>query len=268
MTRFFNRKGNRKNSNRPSLNKRRLHLESLEDRMLLAVDSFGAADAMFFGPQQTGQVIEVANTTIFALTKALQGANDGDTLVFAKAGTIKLTTPITINAAVTIDGGAGVTIDGQGNCRLFEFNANATIANMTLTGGSADEGGVACVSTDAPRRYLTFNNCQVYNNHATGGGGAFQTNNGTITLNNCEVYSNTADHGGAAYVAWGATLVINDSVLYGNSAGFGGAIYNLYSKIYTANCTIAGNTSTEGAIMNFRLESDEYPMIEVPNRCF
>ncbi len=245
---------------------RSLRLESLEDRMLLAVTAGGedAAAAIYAAPAETGAEIVVTDLTYNGLRSAISKAAAGDTVVFDGSGTITITSAIQINKNITIDGGGDIVFQGGGENFLFMFGANATDVTFTglgLTGGVATQyqiGGIAAIGAG---KTVTLNACTVYGNTATDSasvqspadmGGAFYVT-GTLNVNNCTVYGNEAVAGGFAYISGrGTSATINavNSKFYGNSAEYGGVIYNQGGTLNLANCSVVGNTSQQGAVYN------------------
>ena len=134
-----------------------------------------------------------------------------------------------IHGAILIDGGtAGVTIDGQGH-QIFVIRADATINNLTITGGHA----------------LHNPNGTTY----AEGGGAIN-NAGTLYLNNCTITRNTSDDNGGGLENFGGYAFVTNCTFQANTAaGNGGGLVNNDHAILT-NCTFQGNTATDngGAI--------------------
>src|SRR5262249_30800867 len=107
-------------------------------------------------------------------------------------------TPQTINLAFgqlelshteTILGpAAGLTVSGGGLSRVFQVDAGVTafLSGLTITGGSADNGG-GLVNHGT----LTLTNCTLSGNSASHSGGGLW-NNGTLTLTNGTVSGNLA----------------------------------------------------------------------------
>jgi hypothetical protein len=141
------------------------------------------------------------------------------------SGTIPLVATLvlknTVSQPITIDGsGANITVSGQGTVEDFSIgsNQNATINDLTITGGSQ------------PGQY---------------GGGIH--NAGSLILTNCTVTGNSAPaaDGGGIFSNGTQLLMINDTVT-GNSAELGGGIdiYTSNASATLINCTVANNTVT------------------------
>ncbi|MBR5416263.1 MAG: hypothetical protein IK105_10050 [Thermoguttaceae bacterium] len=264
--------GNRDRKNRVA--KRSLRMESLEDRMLLAVTAGGdeAAVALIAPAQPTEATVVVSDLTQAALQSAIDGAEAGSTIMFGKSGTISLSSAISINKNITISGENKVTIDAGGNDRIFNVAGSVRWFNLNdieLTGGYAEDdgsdnaglGGVFLLNSSSS---ATLVNCSVHGNTADASGGAFYAT-GKIYLENCQVYDNTASDGGAMFVQgmWnGGAAVINatNTVFYNNrttsDGGFGGLVENMCGQLKLDNCTVVGTKSGNGAITTWTCTLD------------
>ena len=118
-------------------------LVALEDRRLLSTFVVNnPTDTPVAGENNLRQAIASANATTGANTITF------DSTVFATPQTITLGgTQLELSntsGTQTITGpSAGVTVSGGGLSRVFQFDANVTasISQMTITGGSATDGG-------------------------------------------------------------------------------------------------------------------------------
>ena len=248
------------------IRERSLRLESLEDRMLLAVTAGceEAAAAGYAAPAETGAEIVVNTLTMNALRNAIRDANDGDTITFSVSGTISVTSAITIGKNITIDGGGYIILQGAGDRPLFNITSSCSFTGLELAGGattdSSGNGGVGRVNEGVT---VTLNDCSIHDNSALEGnndsGGAFYVS-GTLNMNNCSVYSNKAAYGGFAYISGRGTHATVNAVncnFYGNSADDGAVIYNQGGTLNLTSCSVAGNTSQQGAIFDVNwLHSD------------
>ena len=244
------------------IRERSLGLESLEDRMLLAVTAGDeGALAEYAAPAETGAEI-VCDVTFNALRQAINKASAGDTIVFNGSGTITITSALPINKNITIDGGGDIVFQGAGENILFSFGSGATDVTFTgldLTGGYSTTNGMGGIAAIGAGRGLTLNNCNIYGNTAGEGGrgGAFVVT-GQLNMNNCSVYANGAEEGGFAYIsgrdegnhaATGAAVNALNCNFYGNTAVQGGVFYNWGGTLNLTNCSVVGNTA-ESAIHN------------------
>ena len=167
--------------------------------------------------------------------------------------TITLTSPHTITANLTIEGGNKVTLAASGASNHFNVQAGAhlTLTQITLTGGSnpADCGGAIKVLANGQ---LTLNETRFIDNHAHFQGGAlcnqgtadvsatlFKDNSstnshggaignyGSLTLSASKLVSNTAAINGGGIDTVG-TLVVTSTDFISNTAGFRGGGINTY----------------------------------------
>ena len=221
------------------LTNRKLRLETLEERALLAVTAGGFEQAVPL-PAPTGETVWVVNTTddpadwdtadeVLSLREAIGRAEDGDTVVFdgsLAGGTVTLNgSELEILLGITIDAASigGITIDADGASRVFYVNGEngsspVELISLTITGGNAnyDGGGI-------------------YNWY------------GTLTLTDSIVSGNTAGNNGGGIYNWYGTLTLTDSIVSGNTAGNnGGGIYNGYGTLTLTYSTVSGNTASIG----------------------
>jgi hypothetical protein len=233
-----------------------LHLEALEDRRLLA--TFAVTNLNDFGIGSLRQAIIDANNEIGPDTIDATGVS----------GTIALTSGevLIIGGGLTIDGpGADqLTIDAQGNSRIFNINTGTaddyTIRGLTLTGGrtigdganSTDDtfrgGAVRSLATGT----LTIEEAEVIGNRTDGdfspGGGIHAA--GNVTINSSTISGNTTlgfdSKGGAIHVT--GNVEISDSLITQNGTAddgaFGGAMY-VDGTVDLLRSTVSHNT-TEG----------------------
>ena len=192
-----NRNGTFTRKHRPPRRPVRLLLETLEDRITPA--NF-IVNGVTTGPNGglVGIIAQANTHPGTSYTIQLQPTT-------APLGAYNLTSALTITntAGVTIEAAPGVgniTIrqtGGAGN-RIFTVapGGNVTLDNLTLTGGTVNDGGAVHVSAGG---HLTIENSIITGNTATGGAG-------------------TAGEGGGIFVAGGGTLNINDSTITNNTA--------------------------------------------------
>lgn len=120
-----------------------------------------------------------------------------------------------------------IQCDGSADCphRAFVFTeeSGGTIEGLTIRGGWASDGGAA---------FSTYGNhvvhgCRFEDNHATGRGGAWHAEDGSlVTFASCVFASNTADQQGGAVSATGfAAIDLQRSTLVRNGAPAGGGLY-------------------------------------------
>ncbi len=249
-------KPTRSTSRRQVPNHRRLKLEGLEDRRLLAITVNTLVDELD-GSMVDGDI---------SLRDAIQLAPSGETINFSVNGEINLALALdhlfinknlTINGPganlLTIDAGHGadgVPRTGDGSRVFFitdhdpSSSLNVTISGVTITGGDTkltvdNRSGGGIHNSER----LTLTDSVVSGNFANiSGGGIYSW--GTLTVTRSTLSGNRAsDSGGGIFNRGWAT--ITDSVVSGNGSYRGGGIANSYSLTVTGS-TISGNGTTDG----------------------
>lgn len=257
---------------------RRLRLEPLEDRRLLAHATVGNLNDVVNGDVTSiAALIGTPGADGVSLREAILAANAdaaADTIDFAVTGAIQLTNvghagEIAITNNVTIDGPgaslltirafAGTTSSGDGS-RIFRIDDGAAtlkdifIDGLTLTGGDrtlATDGadGGAILNSEN----LTLTGSTVSGNRATSGngrGGGVFSQLGSLSVVASTISGNNSTRGGGIYASGAGTTVrdstINGNGSYGSSVTGGGggiALANAIGSLSTiTNCTISGNT--------------------------
>ena len=141
---------------------------------------------------------------------SVQGSGGG-VLTFncgAAPHTIVFSVEKLITADVDIDGAGLITLNGSDSTRLFSVQtaAHLTLAGLTLTGGSAAEGGAILNNGTLVARDSFFSA-----NRATSFGGAISSY-GSVTLTNTSVISNVAASIGGGVSSYGK-LVVNGGAI-------------------------------------------------------
>ena len=198
-----------------------------------------------------GECHQGACTPVFPCTE--QGIRDaiaegGGPHFFDCVGptTVATEAQIVIDNDVILDGEGELTVDGQGDHRVFrvENGVETELRGVTVTGGFAEgdfpdnSGGGIYISNTGT---LTLTNSTVSDNTAQVGGGI--NNSGTLTLTNSTVSGNTAQvYGGG--ISNNGTLTLTNGTVSGNNAGRdGGGIYISNTGTLTlTNGTVSGNT--------------------------
>ena len=289
---FGNLGGGRDISKKAKANRssRRLSLESLESREFLAVSAaeFAAIRAQYADLNLsenmadydisdvggTGTATGQVNYTFGqkglrdAITRAGQPDSPKNDLIVvrttASQKSIELGgTQLAISMSASTGGGGSVTIvslgtndltiDAQGNSRIFNISSGTTVAlaGLVLKNGytSANGGGIYNNGGD-----VTVVECTITHNWAKTAGGGICNNAGIMTVINSHITGNyafadqsgvTKESGGGIHNARGGEFVITNSVIAGNavrgSNAIGGGICN-DGKMTVTNCTVAGNT--------------------------
>jgi predicted outer membrane repeat protein len=233
-------------SSRPT---RRMSLESLEDRKLMAtfnVSNFEDVVAMD-GKLSLREAINSANLTtepdtivmpagVFRIGKI--GVNENNNLY----GDFDIKNPLTI-----VGQGAGKTIvDGARQDRVFELigSYNATFQKLTIRNGAGAIDGGAISSKTAN---VTLDDSEVTNSAAFRNGGGIYNESGNVTLNRTTVSRNVAREAGGGVYATGGTTTLRNSTVRNNVANEGGGIVannaTLLSSVVSGN---RANFSTGG----------------------
>ncbi|WP_439130906.1 T9SS type A sorting domain-containing protein [Polaribacter sp.] len=192
------------------------------------------------GDNSDGLTLGTAFTTVNA---AVNAATAGDNIIINGSVTDTQKTLLDKNLTFTGQSSASVTQTAAGN--LFDVRAaiNITFTDITFDGiSNTGAGGV--LNAFGAAANITFTNCILSNNSATGGNGGgaiFIGNSVTVTLTNSVLKDNSATAGGAGAVAvnGSGTLNVSGSTFYNNSCTTqGGAI----RMISTASCTVSNST--------------------------
>jgi predicted outer membrane repeat protein len=230
-----------------------------------------------------------------SLRDAIAAANEtagADTIAFdptvfdGEAGVVLRLTQgqIAITEALTINGGAGVTITGDANgddvtlaggitdvdaslagedrlddnSRIFDATAALTLDGLTLTGGrtTADEDDGGAVRSTAP---LTLIESTVSGNSIAGyrsGGGGIHSGS-AITVTDSTISDNHGGYRGQGAGISGDTVIVTNSTVSGNrTAGYvfshGGGIFSR-GDVTVMNSTVSGNDAgaSGGGIISF-----------------
>jgi hypothetical protein len=275
--------------------RRRLRLEALEDRLApatLTVNSTADTASPTDPYLSLREAIAVVNSPSLpgGLSDQILGQISGtlhdggaDTIAFdldsvtspiiLRGGQLELTLPAS-TAGVTIDGGAGVTLDGNRTSRVIQMDGPvlATFQNLTITHGSDRNqgGGVYNLGT------LTVSGCTITSNGSDRGGGIYNTgalavsdsaltangvsglgggiyNTGTVTISDSALTRNDGGpHSAGAGISNLGTLTLTGSTVSNNGAYSAGGLANSGTATVT-DCTFSGNSGTlpgAGAIAN------------------
>jgi CSLREA domain-containing protein len=203
-------------------------------------------------------------------------ALDGGTIILGG-------TQLTVDTDVMIDDtslGAGITISGNGDSRIFEVTAgrmvamvgltisgggsylvrgggiyntgNLSLKNVTVSGNSAywaSGGGIDNLGTLSLENSTVSGNSAVKSGNGSGGGGIHNSGslrlvNSTISNNSCVGYGSGI---GAGILNVGSVTVIHSTI----SGNFGcGVLENLPGSITLENSIIAGNAAIGGGAEN------------------
>ncbi len=268
---------------------RRLHVEALEDRRMLAVFSVinlndagfgslreainsananGVADTITFFSSATGQIDLVSQLP--TITEDLTIAGPGAKLLTLDAGDGADNDPNTgdgyrlfnitdgnlgnqIEVAIsglTLTGGDVAVGDLFGDGGAIRNFENLTLTSSTLTGNAArGDGGAIYNFGITSIASSTLSN----NSTAKTGGGVFNLS-GTTNITSSTLSGNMASNrGGGISNTSSGTANISNSTLSDNSANYGGGVSNYNASATISSSTLSGNSATVagGGISNY-----------------
>lgn len=139
--------------------------------------------------------------------------------------------------------GGGVVSDNSYNIIVFNNVANQTRLDgfvIVAAYNNIDEGGAIISMNSSP----TVANCTISGNYATEGGGALnQSGSGILTIENCIFDGNVGNtYGGGALRLYSSTVNISDCYFKSNQSNtYGGAIFIYNSTVNIDKSVFAGN---------------------------
>ncbi|MBP3558117.1 MAG: hypothetical protein J6K20_10525 [Thermoguttaceae bacterium] len=181
---------------------------------------------------------------------ATRGDAIGSAITFAESvygKTISLTSELTIDRSMTIDGtGANVVVSGANASRIATVaRGTVSVFGLTFENGSANLGGAIYNAAN-----LTLTNVSVKNSSATEDGGAiYNALGGDLTLTNVEILGAAATNGGAIYNA--GNLFGEEVAISGANAAYGAGLCNVGEAVFAGVSFVDGvATAQGGAIYN------------------
>ena len=90
----------------------------------------------------------------------------------------------------------------------------------------------------------TINNCNIYNNKATDGGGQVNYYSSSPRMSNCNIYNNSGSNGGGQYNSFSSHTILSNCNIYNNRATDGGGQFNSSSSPIINNCNIYNNIAS------------------------
>jgi len=175
-----------------------------------------------------------------AIQRAVNLAAAGD-IVNIAPGTYPGPVNITQDVTLAGTGATAVTISGGGPVITVPSGVTATVDGLTVSGGSAaNGGGVDNAGT------LTISNATITNNSAAGAGGGIENEaGGTLIISDSTIANNTAGDVGGGIDCQGRLTIVNSTVA-DNSAAAGGGISD-EGPLTAVNTTIAYNSTSGGS---------------------
>lgn len=225
-----------------SLKNRVMRVESLEDRVLLAVTA-GSESAALYAPAEPGSTqanVIIETGTAEAIRAALQNVADGGTVTFSQnlsSVTIDVGSVIHISKNVTIIGN-GVTLTNSNSAQggVFEIDDAYSCTDVTIESTNFSDSCAKGYSFDM--RCGGAIRCV---NYAYDEAGLFVN----ITLEGCRFARNVAGVNGGAVYFHGVNTTMHSNFV-NNDALNGGAIYLDHCDAQFLDNGCAGNAAREG----------------------
>jgi predicted outer membrane repeat protein len=186
-----------------------------------------------------------------------------DTIRFAPglAGPISLTNgELNLQRPVVITGpgAANLTIDAQGQSRVFDVSAigiNVTFDGLTITRGDTSLNpanlGTGGGGIENRGGHLTVSNCTLSGNRSSGNGGGIESIGfGILTVSGCILSRNGAQQNGGGIYIEGWLTVSNSTLSGNNSSGNGGGIDSIVTieglgSLMVGGCILTGNSAND-----------------------
>ena len=209
------------------------------------------------------QNITVNTKTFAAIQSAIDGANDGDTIVLSGTYSNNMYQPIKINKTLNFIGINNAILDANRYNNIFNVSVQISINDITFKNGKNNDrmyntGGaisnrvqVTCINCTFVNNAAVSNgavdfanaiNCTFINNSATSGsvGAMVGTARGCIFINN-----SASENTGAIYLPSSAFLAVNCTFINNSAAKDGGAIFS-YSNYNAIDCYFKNNSAQLG----------------------
>ena len=212
-----------------------------------------------------------------SLAGQIMAANSAGSGAITLKGDIMLSSALpAITGQISIDG-AGHSIDGGGEFRIFDVDGgNLTLRDITLGGGRAASGGAIRISNDAT---VTIENATLRGNIAETSGGALDVDGGSVSISGSHFEHNcaqTARH--VVETARESASQQRDVDSYGCErvtyywpspddvalpiTGYGGAIRLMNGAQVTIEASFfSGNQATRGGVIAMTSAADELTIL-------
>ncbi len=207
------------------------------------------------------EALEAANSNTAVGDAPAGGSGSADVIYFdpslAGESIVLSGSELTITDDVRIQGlGANLlSIDADGLSRVFHVSnfADATIADLTITGGRAIEvdgvsrgGGIY-----SDQATLTIINSTIAGNVATGSGSGLYLSKSIATIINSAIVGNSRDDGNAIWVGW-STLILESTTVAGSSSSslYDAIAFHPASTMWMTNSIIPTMEDFDAAYMS------------------
>ncbi len=204
---------------------------------LLVLSVLSASSAVAGGVVGNGKRI---SCTEGALDAALAGGGSVTFNCGARPFKLTVTTPKTIAADTSLDGGGRLKLSGGGKVQIFRVNEGVTLSlsNATFSGGSTAFGISLGGAIENYGTVIVTNSTCSRNRGYLGGAIA---NYGALTVTNCTFFGNSAEQGGAIS-NYGALAVTGSTFSRNGSTGFGGGgAISSYDSMLAPTVTITNS---------------------------
>ena len=148
---------------------------------------------------------------------------------------------------VGVGGASAVLISGGDAERVLETKSGASalaIAELTLTGGSADKGGA--IRTEVSGLTLTLTDCVVSAN-AAGDGAGIYAKNASVVVDGGSIEGNIASTGGGGLYLSSVEAELSGVLISTNEASDGGGVYATGSDLWCDDCAVQDNSASDDA---------------------
>ena len=190
-------------------------------------------------------------TSPTTLTKAIENAQDGETITLTTTGTqdtYTINSPINIYKNINIVGESGKTIilDGQQKSGIFNINgATVKLQNIQIINSKSETAPISSTNSELTIQGVTFKN-----NHGTLAG-AILSKESNLKITGSTFTNNTSDKiGGAVTQLGNKSLTVTGSTFTQNSAKYdGGSIYSVQSSATITSSTFNNNNARNGGAL-------------------
>ncbi len=249
-------------------NRRKLRIEALESRSLLAADFTVTTlvDEFNLGNQQLSlrEALHLATTDgsttdgdiiDFDLTLFQGGVHKTLTLSYddsVEAGQVPDALAITSNLTIQGPGAELLSISGGDQTRVFNVltGVTATIADVRIADGNATESGATTGGGIRSAGNLTVKGSVIEGNTSTLEGGGIHGSGGTLSVESTVIRGNSAGGvgGGGIWYQYGSSLTIQGTEIADNLASKGGGVAVYYAQDFLMQgSTVAGNHASTSA---------------------
>ena len=191
----------------------------------------------------------IGNTGVLTCTDCAFNNNSADDIGGAIAnepgGIVTVTSCTFTGNAASGEGGGAITNYG---------GAQSTINSCTFNNNTASDGGALMnFGYGGSSGVFTVRNSSFNNNNASSyGGGAIDSQLGTLTIVDCTLANNSAQGNGGGIESYDSNLTLRNCTLANNSAATGGGVFNASagsgypSHATVSNCTLSNNSAPNG----------------------